>query len=127
MGRFGGEGDVVQFRDEVQVEVSGFLRLTVDQKAPHTDRLRQIEESSHDVDEQTCPKAVALVPDVHGESSKHGNRLGIAANSWSPPCWNLGEGELAHAPAVVGHHCRIVWLCDHEDAYRSSGVRRSRV
>lgn len=69
MSRPRGEGDVVQFRDEVQVEVSGCLGLAVDQKAPHTDRIRQIEESSHDVDEQTCPKAVAFVLDIHRESS----------------------------------------------------------
>jgi len=57
----------LEFRYEVKVEISRLFGLGVDDKAPATDLVAELDQTDEDVLEQAGPESVALMIDVDAE------------------------------------------------------------
>jgi hypothetical protein len=62
---------------EVKVEISRLFGLGVDEKAPATDVVGELDQPGEDVLEQAGPEPVALVVDVDAEPGQQSDRLRV--------------------------------------------------
>ncbi len=88
----------------MEIEVSGFLGLGVNQEAPAPDLDSQLCGPADGISEETGTQSPALMLSGNPKPGKQRDRLGVPPSTPAHPGWSILNRDAGHRPGVVGDH-----------------------